>query len=104
MFIVERAAGTSHPAFATTIYPLDYGYLEGTRAGDGASVDAWRGSLKRTALTGLILTIDTLKRDIECKLLIGCTPQEIDTLVNFHNRGQQSGLLMTPPPKGRDSS
>ncbi len=34
--IIDRPTGSSHPRYPEAIYPLDYGYLENTKAGDGA--------------------------------------------------------------------
>ncbi len=42
---VDRPKGTAHPEYPAHIYPLDYGYLEDTRAGDGGGIDVWIGSL-----------------------------------------------------------
>ena len=33
--VVDRPRGTSHPRYPEFAYPLDYGYLAGTRSGDG---------------------------------------------------------------------
>jgi hypothetical protein len=35
-------------------------------------------------LTGILCTFDTLKRDAEIKLLIGCTEEDIQTIRDFH--------------------
>jgi inorganic pyrophosphatase len=40
--IVDRPKGSLHPRFPDIIYPLDYGFLEGTTGGDG--IDVWFGS------------------------------------------------------------
>jgi hypothetical protein len=32
---IDRPRGASHPRFSDVVYPLDYGYLEGTSSGDG---------------------------------------------------------------------
>ncbi|MFP5371021.1 MAG: hypothetical protein ACLGI3_09775, partial [Actinomycetes bacterium] len=33
--VVDRPRGRAHPRIHEAIYPLDYGYLKGTRGGDG---------------------------------------------------------------------
>ena len=83
--IIDRAKGSSHPHYPEVIYPLNYGYLEDTRSGDGAGIDVCIGSLKREKLTGILCTFDTLKRDAEIKLLIGCTEEDIEIIQNFHS-------------------
>lgn len=33
--VIDRPAGSTHPRFPRIVYPLDYGYLNGTGAMDG---------------------------------------------------------------------
>lgn len=96
--VVDRPAGTRHPRFETIIYPLNYGYLEGTKAVDGGGVDVWRGSMPGRKVTAVIATVDMVKRDTELKLLIGCNPDECRTVHAFHNEyAKMRGLLMLRP-------
>ena len=90
--IIDRPKGASHPLYKEMIYPLDYGYLENTTSSDGGGIDVWFGSLYRLThkeslkmLTGILCTFDTLKRDAEIKLLIGCTKEDIRVIRNFLN-------------------
>lgn len=92
--VIDRPAGTAHPRYPDFIYPLDYGYLEGTLAGDGGGIDVWRGSLPGGAVCGVICTVDLNKRDSEIKILLGCTPEEMQIILQTHNGGSQAGLLM----------
>ena len=100
--VIDRPKGSAHPGYAEVIYPLDYGYLENTRSSDGDGIDVWLGSLKTTqqrendeTLTGILCTFDTLKRDAEIKLLIGCTKEEIEIIQNFHS---EMHTLFIPNP------
>jgi len=90
--VVDRTRGTPHPAHPEIIYPLDYGYLEGTRSGDGEEIDVWMGASPIRRLSGLILTCDARKCDIEIKLLLGCTNQETQTILAFHNAGEMRAI------------
>ncbi|MER2598354.1 MAG: inorganic pyrophosphatase [Caldilineales bacterium] len=83
--IIDRPAGSTHPRWATVVYPLDYGYLAGTSAGDGDGIDVWLGSLPERALIGIVCTADISKRDAEIKLLLGCTCEEIALIPTFLN-------------------
>lgn len=85
--IIDRPKGARHPRYPELVYPLDYGYLSSTSAGDGAGIDVWRGELDDSHLSGVVLTVDLEKRDAELKLLLGCSPDEIATIYNFHNNG-----------------
>jgi inorganic pyrophosphatase len=88
--IIDRPRGSAHPRYPELIYPLDYGYLENTSAGDGDGIDVWLGSLSTVAdagttktLTGILCSFDTLKRDAEIKLLIDCSDEDIQIIRDF---------------------
>ena len=78
---IDRPKGSEHPNFPQFIYPLDYGYLEGTTAGDGDGIDVWIGGAKGTGLVGVLCTVDRWKRDAELKLLLDCGEEDV-TLVS----------------------
>jgi inorganic pyrophosphatase len=92
--VVDRARGTAHPRYPDFVYPLDYGYLEGTRSMDGGGIDVWLGSLPERTVRGVIATVDLKKGDSEMKLLIGCTPEEAEVVLAAHNAHTQAGLLV----------
>jgi len=100
--IIDRPKGSSHPRYPDMIYPLDYGYLENTTSSDGGGIDVWLGSLNTVTnkgsakiLTGILCTFDTLKRDAEIKLLIGCSEEDIQVIRNFH---KEMHVLYIPNP------
>jgi inorganic pyrophosphatase len=82
--VIDRPKGSRHPRFPQIVFPLDYGYLKGTSGGDGKEIDVWKGSLKGNPLKGVICTVDSLKKDAELKLLIGCTEDEIEIVDKFY--------------------
>jgi inorganic pyrophosphatase len=92
--VVDRPKGSAHPSVPELIYPLDYGYLTGLRSGDGDGVDVWMGSLKRRVITGVLCTVDAGKRDIEVKILLGCTRAEQRRILAVHNRGNHRAVLV----------
>lgn len=94
---VDRPRGSLHPRYPDSVYPLDYGYLAGTRAGDGEGIDVWIGSLTTQRITGIICTVDSARRDAEIKLLLGCTSDDMQMALDHHNRGGQAGLLILRP-------
>jgi inorganic pyrophosphatase len=93
--VIDRPAGTAHPRYPDFIYPLDYGYLQGTSAGDGGGIDVWQGSLPGGKVNGVICTVDMNKRDSEIKILLGCTSAEMELILQTHNGGPQAGVLIT---------
>ncbi|MHA7971177.1 hypothetical protein [Rhizobium sp. CAU 1783] len=83
--VVDRPKGSTHPRYPAIVYPLDYGFLDGTTAIDGQGVDLWRGSLDAGAIVGAVCTVDLTKKDTELKLMIGCTPAEMEIVAGFYN-------------------
>ena len=82
--VIDRPRDSAHPRYPEVIYPLDYGYVENTIATDGSGIDLWLGSLNTKMLTGILCTFDTLKRDMEIKVLIGCTNEDLQIIQKFH--------------------
>jgi inorganic pyrophosphatase len=100
--IIDRPKGSSHPRYGKAVYPFDYGYLENTTTSDGGGIDVWLGSLNSVVdkinvktLTGILCTFDTLKRDAEIKLLIGCTEEDVQVIQEFH---KEMHTLYVPNP------
>jgi inorganic pyrophosphatase len=91
---IDRPRGSTHPRYPDLVYPLDYGFLIGTQAADGGGIDVWVGSQAPRAVTGVICTVDALKRDAELKVLLGCTLSEAQRLQAFHADGTQAALLV----------
>lgn len=94
---LDRPRGTTHPRYPTFVYPIDYGYLENTRSPDGGGIDLWVGSLPDQRVNAVVCTVDMVKQDSEIKLLIGCTPHEIEQIMAVHNSGPQAAILIERP-------
>jgi inorganic pyrophosphatase len=98
--IVDRPRGSGHPRYPSFVYPLDYGYLAATRAADGDGVDVWRGSRQGAGVTGVLCTVDLEKKDVELKVLLDCTPDELQRILAMHREGKQSAILLERPANG----
>jgi inorganic pyrophosphatase len=97
--VVDRPRGSQHPRMAGMVYPLDYGYLAGTTAGDGDGIDVWLGSLPGREVAGIACTADAHKRDVEIKLLLGCTVEEKDAVQRFLNSHGLGCLVLSRPKR-----
>ena len=95
LITIDRPKGFPHPRYPEVIYPLDYGYLENTTASDGGGIDVWIGSLGQQTLTGILCTFDTFKRDMEIKILLGCTNADLQVIQQFH--GEMFTLYVPNP-------
>jgi coenzyme F420-0:L-glutamate ligase/coenzyme F420-1:gamma-L-glutamate ligase len=92
--MIDRPKGSHHPRYPSLIYPLDYGYLEGTTTVDGGGIDLWLGSLPGRSLDSVMMTVDLYKRDAEIKLLLGCTDQEKLTILEWLNKDSMRAILV----------
>jgi inorganic pyrophosphatase len=55
----------------------------------------WRGSLPDKTCDAIICTVDTLKRDSEIKILLGCTEEEKAVILHFHGESPyMKGILI----------
>ena len=83
--IIDRPKGSVHHRLPGKVYPVDYGYLDGTTTIDSGGVDIWVGSMGKLKVVGVLCTVDLLKRDTELKLLYDCTDKEIKLIHDFVN-------------------
>lgn len=81
---IDRPIGSTHPRHKDIIYPISYGYINGTKSSDGQEVDIFVGSAAN-GLVGAIATRDFRKGDREIKLLFNCSPTEIYVVNGFIN-------------------
>jgi len=91
---IDRPKGSAHPRFPDLIYPLDYGYLQGTTTVDGSGIDLFIGSQAGRLLDAVALTVDLEKRDAEIKLLLGCTEAEMQFALDFLNGASMRACLV----------
>lgn len=96
--VVDRPRGSTHPRYPELVYPLDYGYLEGTCAADGGGIDLWVGSSGVGSVQGIVCTVDLLKRDTEVKVVMGCSESELQQILALTNSGAMRGILVRREP------
>lgn len=98
---IERASGTFHPDHPDIVYPIDYGFVNGTDTVDGAEMDVFKGTADN-GLVAAIFTEDRRKGDLEAKLIVDCSPREIylvNGFINFAPDLMRGRLLMRRPMK-----
>lgn len=92
--VIDRKKGTRHPRYHDYIYPLDYGYLEGTVSSDGDGIDVWIGTSDEKVVKAMISSVDFIKGDSEIKLLYACSDDEVQMVYEQHNRSDgMKGIL-----------
>ena len=83
--VIDRPKGSRHPRYPQIVYQLDYGYLDVTQSSDNEGIDVGIGSDSKKRLDAVMCTVDLVKKDVELKLLIGCTPTEKSYIKSFYN-------------------
>ncbi len=91
--VIDRPKGSKHPRFDFT-YEVDYGYLENTSSMDGDGIDIYCGSLENQTCDAIVIIIDLFKKDSEIKLLLGCTKEEKEKIMHFHNNSEYMKGIM----------
>ena len=59
--VIDRPRGSTHPRYPDFTYPVDYGYLEGTKSGDGHGIDVWRGTQPDNKVQAILVAVDIIK-------------------------------------------
>lgn len=98
--VMDRPLGSKHPEY-DLIYPINYGYLEDTVAGDGEEVDAYViGAFEPfETYDGYVIAIITREDDVEIKLVV-CkekdkyTKEQVLALTEFQERFYKSTIHM----------
>lgn len=96
---IDRPRHTRHPKFPEIVYPIDYGYINGTEGEDGDEIDVFIGTAQ-TGLVAAMRTTDHRKGDTEYKLLYNCSPTEVylvNGFINFAPALMVGELLMRRP-------
>lgn len=96
--IIDRPYLSNHLRWADKIYPLDYGYLEGLGSADGEGLDVWIGKSGTGTVTALLCSVDLFKQDVEIKLLVGCSEDEIAEVTAFTNEGMLRCMVIRRSP------
>ncbi len=92
--VIDRPKNSRHPRYDDYVYPMDYGYLEGTKSQDGEGIDVWCGEANRDEVSGILITADGLKKDSEIKILLGCDKKEMKLAHAISNRGGMTAALI----------
>lgn len=90
---IDRPRGSAHPRYPDFIYPVDYGYLEETASMDGGGIDIWVGS-GDSGLDAIVCIVDKVKKDSEIKILLNCTEEEKEKILEVQNRGKMSAIIV----------
>jgi inorganic pyrophosphatase len=100
---VDRPLGSRHPQFPDLRYPINYGYVPETLAGDGEPIDAYILGVAKsvTEFRGVVIALVVRTDDDEDKLVVaprGCdfSAVEIERLLEFQERFFDSHIVVAP--------
>ncbi|MCL1804288.1 MAG: inorganic pyrophosphatase [Eubacteriaceae bacterium] len=92
--VIGRPKDSHHPKYPTFVYPVNYGYLENTSSMDGGGIDIWKGT-DGEVVDAIICTVDLMKKDSEIKILIRCSEDEKQLVLDAHNNSEYTkGILI----------
>ena len=90
---IDRPLGSSHPRHKEMIYPINYGYVDGVFAGDGAEQDVYVFGTDKPLQTfeGKIIGVYHRLNDVEDKWIVALddrpyTEEEILKAINFQEQ------------------
>ncbi|MEG0318650.1 MAG: inorganic diphosphatase [Niameybacter sp.] len=98
--VMDRPLGSKHPKH-DLIYPINYGYIPDTIAGDGEALDAYViGEFEPlSTFCGYVVAVIKRTNDVEDKLVV-CKEKkkysraQIEALVEFQERFFESTILI----------
>ena len=91
--VIDRPAGSRHPEYPDTVYPINYGYVEGVVAGDGELQDVYVLGTDKPLKTfvGRVIAVYKRVNDVEDKWIASIdgrdyTDEEILSAISFQER------------------
>ena len=98
--IIDRPLGSYHPKHPDIYYPINYGYIPNTMAGDGEPVDAYVLGIDEPVneFNGLVIAVIRRFDDVEDKLVVApsgslYTEEEIARAVRFQEQYFHSEII-----------
>jgi inorganic pyrophosphatase len=99
--VIDRPLGSQHPRHPDIVYPVNYGYIPNTEAGDRQPLDAYvlGVDVPITSLIGEVIAIIVRHDDVEDKLVVcpagmRLSPSDIRDAVRFQEQFFDTDLLL----------
>ncbi len=83
---VFKKKGEVHDTFKNLVYPLDYARIEDMKSVSGHGVAVYLGSENRNKVSALVIAADILEKELDVKVLAGCTEEEIEEVLRYLNQ------------------
>ena len=105
---MDRPLGSRHPRHPEMVYPVNYGYIEGIMAPDGAEQDAYvlGVGVPLETFTGELIAVIHRYDDVEEKWIVvpegmELTPEQIMDAVHFQEQYFDTSIRMLDYEKGK---
>ena len=92
--VITQPQGSTHPSFKNLVYLVDYGYLNETLSQDQLGIAIYKGKGSAYLVEAILVAADILKKDIEVKLLVGCSEEEVDMILRFVNQTEYQKTII----------
>ena len=103
--VIDRPLGSAHPRHPDMIYPVNYGYVPGIIAADGAEQDVYVLGVAEplTTFTGEVIAVIRRRDDVEDKWVLApsgmrFTAEEIMAQVHFQEQYFDSSCVLNDAP------
>ncbi len=83
---IIKKKGEVHDTFKNLVYPLDYARIEDMKSVSGHGVAVYLGSENRNKVSALVVAADILEKELDVKVLAGCTEEEIEEVLRHLNQ------------------
>jgi coenzyme F420-0:L-glutamate ligase/coenzyme F420-1:gamma-L-glutamate ligase len=97
--VIDHPKGSRHSKMPEMVYPVDSGYMEKTTTLDGDRIKVFLGSQKERKPGAALVMVDLIKQDVELRVLLGCTSEEVDALQVFSRQCSKTTLLIERHPE-----
>jgi inorganic pyrophosphatase len=92
--VITKEIGATHANYTNLVYPVRYGYLSDTLSQDQQGISIYKGAQSANNVQAILVAVDILKKDIEVKLLVGCSDGEVAKILRFVNQTEYQKTIL----------
>lgn len=92
--VITKEIGSTHANYTNLVYPVRYGYLADTLSQDQQGISIYKGAQSGSNVQAILVAVDILKKDIEVKLLVGCSDAEVAKILRFVNQTEYQKTIL----------
>ncbi len=94
-FSIIHSKHSTHSVYKNLVYPVNYGVIKDAHSYGNTEIGVFKGSNDIHRVDAIAVSIDTLERDADIKLLVGCNEEETYKIMQFLNETEfQKSILV----------